>query len=162
MRTSVPGDAAMVDYVTAVQAKGTPSSASPGAAPPRRTRPWPTWQHVGYNGFTNANFFTKWVAPADQPLLRHPRDGEVHDGRVQGQHPQAHRAGPRLDIALNVGDQWSDLQGGYALTHAQAARTRRTTCRAPTCRARPGDADADAAHRVRRCGPRLERPHPGR
>ena len=38
-------------------------------------------------------------------------------------------------IVLNVGDQWSDLQGGYADTRSSCP-TRPTTCRARTCRPR--------------------------
>ena len=36
------------------------------------------------------------VGRLDAARVHHLRHGQVHDGRVQGRHPQAHRAGPRL------------------------------------------------------------------
>ena len=57
-------------------------------------------------------------------VVHHLRHGEVHDRRVQGRHPQVHRErrGRGYNIVLNVGDQWSDLQGGSRRQGAQAAQ----------------------------------------
>ena len=69
---------------------------------------------VGYTPFDADNFFTKWVDPADQP--------DYVDCATDKCTTVEYKAGTRkhiekdlgYDIVLNVGDQWSDLQGGYA------------------------------------------------
>ena len=89
------------------------------------------------------------------------RPGQVHDRRVQGRHPQAHRETCGYDIVLNVGDQWSDLQGGYADRHGEAAQP-------DVLPAEPGPprrserADAGPAHRVHDGARRLQRRDRGR
>ena len=44
--------------------------------------------------------------------LRRPQG--LHDGRVQGRHAALPGDEESLTIVANYGDQWSDLQGGYA------------------------------------------------
>jgi len=74
---------------------------------------------VGYKPFKDKNFFTKWDgadtnAPAYVDTCQQTSTG-------QSCSTVDYKAGTRkfiesqgFDIVLNIGDQWSDLQGGYA------------------------------------------------
>ena len=74
---------------------------------------------VGYTGFTVAELLHQVGrrsahAAAVVHHLRRART-ELHDDRVQVADPQARRATTRAtDIVANLGDQFSDLIGGYA------------------------------------------------
>ena len=70
-------------------------------------------QKVGYTGFTASNYYVKWAAGA-QPgyitcaaasctTVEYKAGTRKHLEQVLG-----------YDIALSIGDQWSDLQGGFA------------------------------------------------
>ncbi|MGN6752952.1 MAG: HAD family acid phosphatase [Intrasporangium sp.] len=68
---------------------------------------------VGYEGFTDDLYFTKWAA-GDQPAYITCATAKCTTVE--------YKAGTRrhlvqdlgYDIVLNIGDQWSDLMGGYA------------------------------------------------
>ena len=69
---------------------------------------------VGYTAFDDANFYTKFVTGTPVP-------GYLTCAAVTTCNTVEFKSGTRAhieslgyDIALNVGDQWSDLQGGHA------------------------------------------------
>ena len=70
---------------------------------------------VGYRAFTSHTFFTKWtgVGASQQPSYIHCAGATCTTAEYKaGTRKHIERLGYR--IVLNVGDQWSDLQGGYA------------------------------------------------
>ena len=135
----------MVEFVNEVEDRGYDVYGLTGRGASQEQATLDNLTKVGYDEFTRDNFFTKCDPAEARPPDCHTSvtrttTGQVHDGRVQGRHPQ-HIEYDRQDIVLNIGDQWSDLQGGHADT-ASSCRTRRTTCRAPTLQGAPaGDAD---------------------
>jgi predicted secreted acid phosphatase len=108
-----PATPSMVDFVSAVEAKGYAVFGLTGRGAAQEDATLGNLSKVGYTGFDNADFFTKWATPADQPS---------YVTCVATCTTVEYKAGTRkhieqdlgYDIALNVGDQWSDLQGGYA------------------------------------------------
>ena len=69
--------------------------------------------HVGYTGFTTANYFTKWAAGAQPSYITCAAASCTTVEYKAGTRKYLETtAGGNYDIALNVGDQWSDLQGG--------------------------------------------------
>jgi predicted secreted acid phosphatase len=109
-----PATPAMVDFVDAVQDKGYAVFGLTGRNADQEEATLGNLTKVGYTGLDADNFFTKWVDAADQP-------GYVTCATATCTTVE-YKAGTRkhieeylgYDIALNVGDQWSDLQGGYA------------------------------------------------
>ncbi|NHN56879.1 hypothetical protein G9U51_13965 [Calidifontibacter sp. DB0510] len=72
---------------------------------------------VGYDGFTAGRFFTKWTGKGTSQQPSYISCAAVKCTTVE------YKAGTRkyietqgYDIALNIGDQFSDLKGGYANT----------------------------------------------
>ncbi len=71
---------------------------------------------VGYTTFEDSNFFTKWTGKGSSTQPGYITCAAVKCTTVE------YKAGTRkhieedlgYDIVLNVGDQWSDLQGGFA------------------------------------------------
>jgi predicted secreted acid phosphatase len=108
-----PATPSMVDFVAAVQAKGYAVFGLTGRNANQEQATLGNLTKVGYTGFDADNFFTKWVDAADQPAyvtcaakcttVEYKANTRKHIEQDLG-----------YDIALNVGDQWSDLQGGYA------------------------------------------------
>jgi predicted secreted acid phosphatase len=73
---------------------------------------------VGYTGFTSANYYTKWVSgstPTDRPWMRHTpcADGVCTTIEYKSL-TRKHVAAQGHRIVANLGDQFSDLIGGYA------------------------------------------------
>ena len=109
-----PATPSMVDFVAAVRAKGYSVFGLTGRNSSQEEATLANLTKVGYAGFTADNFFTKWVAPDPQPpyvtcaaaactTVEYKAGTRKHIEQDLG-----------YDIVLNVGDQWSDLQGGYA------------------------------------------------
>ncbi|TCK59634.1 HAD family acid phosphatase [Curtobacterium sp. PhB136] len=71
---------------------------------------------VGYQGFTSANFFTKWtgVGASTQPSYISCAAASCTTVEYKALTRKHIEQDLGYDITLNVGDQWSDLQGGYA------------------------------------------------
>lgn len=69
---------------------------------------------VGYRPFTAKNFYTKWVDPADRPGYIHCATDECTTVEYKAGTRKHIERDLGYDIVLNVGDQWSDLQGGHA------------------------------------------------
>lgn len=72
---------------------------------------------VGYSAFTTANFSTKWtgVGASTQPSYIHCAAVKCTTVEYKAG-TRAHIQSLGYRIALNVGDQWSDLQGGSSLS----------------------------------------------
>ncbi|WP_314148779.1 HAD family acid phosphatase [uncultured Leifsonia sp.] len=70
---------------------------------------------VGYTAFTNDRFFTKWTGAgaSQQPSYIHCATAKCTTVEYKAL-TRKHIQDIGYTIALNVGDQWSDLQGGYA------------------------------------------------
>lgn len=71
---------------------------------------------VGYTPFTADNFFTKWTGKGDsqQPEYVTCAAAKCTTVEYKAQTRKHIEEDLGYDIVLNVGDQWSDLQGGYA------------------------------------------------
>ncbi|WIB59157.1 HAD family acid phosphatase [Curtobacterium sp. MCLR17_007] len=71
---------------------------------------------VGYQGFTSDDFFTKWTGKGDstQPAWITCATTSCTTVEYKAQTRRHIEQDLGYDIALNVGDQWSDLQGGFA------------------------------------------------
>ena len=116
---ALPGDPGMVSFVNAAAAKGFAVFGVTGRSDSQRAATLANLTKVGFTAFAPERFFTKWPGSREADYITCASD-ELHDRGVQGGHPQAHRdrpqraGGKKYDIVLNVGDQWSDLQGGYA------------------------------------------------
>jgi predicted secreted acid phosphatase len=109
-----PATPSMVDFVNAVRAKGYAVFGITGRNAGQEAATLGNLTKDGYTGFDADNFYTKWVAPTPQPS--YVTCAAASCTTVE------YKAGTRkhieqdlgYDIALNVGDQWSDLQGGFA------------------------------------------------
>jgi len=71
---------------------------------------------VGYQGFSSDDFFTKWtgVGASQQPSYITCATASCTTVEYKAQTRKHIEQDLGYDIALNIGDQWSDLQGGYA------------------------------------------------
>ena len=68
---------------------------------------------VGYEPFDADNFYTKWVTPETKPAYVTCATTSCTTVEYKA-NTRKHIESLGYDIVLNVGDQWSDLQGGYA------------------------------------------------
>jgi predicted secreted acid phosphatase len=107
-----PATPAMVAFENAAIAQGFQVIGITGRSAAQQAASIQNVTNVGYTGFTTANYFTKWAAGAQPDYIT---CATVTCTTVE------YKAGTRkhleatgYDIALNVGDQWSDLQGGSA------------------------------------------------
>jgi predicted secreted acid phosphatase len=109
-----PATPGMVDFVAAAQAKGYAIFGITGRRAVQEDATVGNLRKVGYTAFDNDNFYTKWNgADTNKPsyvtcvaactTVEYKANTRRHIEQDLG-----------YDIVLNVGDQWSDLQGGYA------------------------------------------------
>ncbi|WP_308491614.1 HAD family acid phosphatase [Microbacterium terrisoli] len=68
---------------------------------------------VGYHGFTAANYYTKW-ADGQQPSYITCATAKCTTVEFKALTRKHLENDLGYDIAVNIGDQWSDLQGGFA------------------------------------------------
>ena len=68
---------------------------------------------VGYTGFTSDNYYTKWAA-GQQPSYITCATSSCTTVEYKAGTRKHLEKDLGYDVVLNVGDQWSDLQGGYA------------------------------------------------
>jgi predicted secreted acid phosphatase len=109
-----PATPGMVDFVHAVVAKGYAVFGITGRRFAQEPATVGNLAKVGYTEFDADNFYTKW----DGPDTNKP----AYVSCVAACTTVEYKANTRrhieqdlgYDIVLNVGDQWSDLQGGYA------------------------------------------------
>jgi len=108
-----PATPGMVDVVTTAQRLGFAVIGITGRSADQKAASIQNVTDVGYSGFTAANYYTKWPAGAQPSYLACATSSCT---------TVEYKAGTRrhlekdlgYDVVLNVGDQWSDLQGGYA------------------------------------------------
>jgi len=73
-------------------------------------------KNLGYRGFTEANYYTKWTATGDQPsyITCAAAKCTTIEYKSQTRKHVESRAGGGYRIIANFGDQFSDLIGGHA------------------------------------------------
>jgi predicted secreted acid phosphatase len=109
-----PATPGMVAFVDAVEAKGYSIFGITGRRFAQEAATIGNLEDVGYSQFDADNFYTKWDGPdANKPgyvtcvaactTVEYKANTRKHIEQDLG-----------YDIVLNIGDQWSDLQGGYA------------------------------------------------
>ena len=111
---AVPG---MVDFVKAAQRNGFAIFGLTGRNDDQKAATVANLAKVGYSAFTAANFYTKWtgVGASTQPSYVHCATAKCTTVEYKAG-TRAHIESLGYRIALNVGDQFSDLQGGSSLT----------------------------------------------
>jgi len=110
-----PATPAMVAFENAAIAQGFQVIGITGRSAAQQAASIDNVTKVGYTGFTTANYFTKW-APGAQPsyITCAAASCTTVEYKAGTRAYLETAAGGNYDIALNVGDQWSDLQGGSA------------------------------------------------
>ncbi|GGB25873.1 hypothetical protein GCM10011492_15030 [Flexivirga endophytica] len=110
-----PATPAMVTFVKAAQDAGFTVFGLTGRNDDQKAATVGNLKKVGYTGFTSDRFYTKWTGKGDSQQPSYITCATAKCTTVE------YKAGTRkhiesmgYDIALNVGDQFSDLQGGYA------------------------------------------------
>ena len=106
-----PATPGMVSFVKAAQDAGFAIFGLTGRGDSQKAATLGNLSKVGYTAFNSGNFYTKWAGAQPDYITC----AAVKCTTVE------YKAGTRkhieslgYDIALNVGDQFSDLQGGYA------------------------------------------------
>ena len=116
-----PATPGMVDFVDAVAAKGYHIYGITGRPAAQEDDTLANLKNVGYTQFDSADFFTKFDSTSPQPGYLDCNTGVDPDDATKCSTVE-YKSGTRKhiaqdlgeDIVLNIGDQWSDLQGGYA------------------------------------------------
>ncbi len=109
-----PATPGMVDFVDTAQAKGYSIFGITGRRSAQEAATVGNLKKVGFTAFNADNFYTKWDGPdANKPSYVScvAVCTTVEFKANTRKHIEADLG---YDIVLNVGDQWSDLQGGYA------------------------------------------------
>ena len=108
-----PATPAMVSFENYARSIGFKVIGITGRSASQQTASIENVTKVGYTGFTAANYYVKWAAGAQPSYITCVTASCT---------TVEYKAGTRrhletdlgYDVALNVGDQWSDLQGGFA------------------------------------------------
>ncbi len=117
-----PATPGMVSFVNAAAAKGFAIFGLTGRSDDQKAASLGNLTKVGYTAFTADNYFTKWTGKpgSTQPsyiTCATTKCTTVEYKAGTRKHIEADLNAPggkKYDIVLNVGDQWSDLQGGFA------------------------------------------------
>ena len=156
-----PATPGMVDFVKAVQDKGYHVYGITGRGASQEDATLSNLAKVGYTGFNADNFFTKFDSTSPKPAYLDchtsvdPADDPAKCTTVE------YKAGTRKHIqedlgqkiVLNIGDQFSDLQGGYSLYNVKLPNPT-YYLPSPNIKGAPAsDADLTPQHRVRRWRP---------
>ena len=117
-----PATPGMVKFVNTAQKLGFAVFGLTGRNDAQKVATVANLKKVGYQPFDQGTFYTKWVSGAtpttDDPTRTWFAGTPCADGTCttveykSGTRKHIQKLG--YDIVLNVGDQWSDLQGGYA------------------------------------------------
>ncbi len=111
-----PATPSMVGFVDAARKIGFTVFGLTGRNDDQKAATLANLAKVGYSGFTSDRFFTKWTGKgaSQQPgyvTCAAAKCTTVEFKALTRKHIEQDLG---YDIALNVGDQWSDLQGGFA------------------------------------------------
>jgi predicted secreted acid phosphatase len=107
---AIPG---MVDFEHAARAAGFAVFGITGRSAAQQQASIENVTKVGYTGFTPDNYFTKWATGA-QPAYVTCATATCTTVEYKANTRKHIENDLHYDVALNVGDQWSDLQGGYS------------------------------------------------
>ncbi|GAA1444546.1 HAD family acid phosphatase [Leifsonia poae] len=110
-----PATPSMVAFVNKAAAMGFAVFGLTGRNDDQKAATLGNLSKVGYTPFNTQNFFTKWtgVGASQQPSYITCVTAKCTTVEYKAL-TRKHIESLGYDIALNVGDQWSDLQGGYA------------------------------------------------
>ncbi|WP_029145771.1 HAD family acid phosphatase [Microbacterium luticocti] len=108
-----PATPGMVDLVDRAQKMGFAVIGITGRSDAQKAASIANVTKVGYRGFTAANYYTKWPTGAQPSYIRCATATCTTVEFKAGTRRHLERD-LGYDIAVNIGDQWSDLQGGYA------------------------------------------------
>ena len=111
-----PATPGMVDFVAAVVAKGYTVFGLTGRSAGQKDATLANLAKVGYRGFTPQHFFTKW-ADGQQPSYVTCATAKCTTVEFKANTRKHIERDLGYDVVLNVGDQFSDLQGGYTDTN---------------------------------------------
>jgi predicted secreted acid phosphatase len=117
-----PAAPGMVSFVNAAAAKGFAVFGITGRNDDQRTATLANLGKVGYTSFSPNAFFTRWTGKPTSTKPPYITCATTTCTTVEykagtRKHIETDLTGPggkSYDIVLNVGDQWSDLKGGYA------------------------------------------------
>ncbi|WP_182046019.1 HAD family acid phosphatase, partial [Curtobacterium sp. ME26] len=106
----------MVGFVNRAQAMGFTVFGLTGRNDDQKTATVQNLTKVGYTAFAPDRFFTKWtgVGASQQPSYITCATAKCTTVEYKALTRKHIEQDLGYDITLNVGDQWSDLQGGYA------------------------------------------------
>jgi predicted secreted acid phosphatase len=106
----------MVGFVNRAQAMGFTVFGLTGRNDDQKTATVQNLTKVGYTAFAPDRFFTKWtgVGASQQPSYITCATAKCTTAEYKALTRKHIEQDLGYDITLNVGDQWSDLQGGYA------------------------------------------------
>ncbi|HLR84518.1 MAG TPA: HAD family acid phosphatase, partial [Nocardioidaceae bacterium] len=109
-----PATPGMVDFVNDAEDMGYAIFGLTGRNADQEEATLGNLDKVGYEPFNAANFFTEWVDPAQRPDYIECAESECTTVEYKAGTRKHIEQDLGYDIVLNVGDQWSDLKGGYA------------------------------------------------
>ncbi|MFJ3321334.1 MULTISPECIES: HAD family acid phosphatase [unclassified Curtobacterium] len=111
-----PATPSMVGFVNRAQSLGFTVFGLTGRNDDQKAATVQNLSKVGYTAFTQDRFFTKWtgVGASQQPSYITCATAKCTTVEYKALTRKHIEQDLGYDIALNVGDQWSDLQGGYA------------------------------------------------
>ncbi|MDM7891018.1 HAD family acid phosphatase [Curtobacterium caseinilyticum] len=111
-----PAVPSMVGFVDRAEAMGFTVFGLTGRNDDQETATLQNLAKVGYTAFQEDRFFTKWTGKgaSQQPSYVHCATATCTTVEYKALTRKHIEQDLGYDIALNVGDQWSDLQGGYA------------------------------------------------
>ncbi|MGG7307903.1 HAD family acid phosphatase [Curtobacterium sp. AB451] len=111
-----PATPSMVGFVNRAQALGFTIFGLTGRNDDQKAATVQNLSKVGYTAFTNDRFFTKWtgVGASQQPSYITCATAKCTTVEYKALTRKHIEQDLGYDITLNIGDQWSDLQGGYA------------------------------------------------
>ncbi|HET8988158.1 MAG TPA: HAD family acid phosphatase [Humibacillus sp.] len=108
-----PATPSMVDFVNEADAMGYEIFGLTGRGAAQKDATVGNLKNVGYNAFDMDHYFTKW-AGSDQPSYITCATAKCTTVEYKAGTRKHIEQDLGYDIVLNVGDQYSDLQGGYA------------------------------------------------
>ncbi|WP_420368237.1 HAD family acid phosphatase [Curtobacterium sp. L1-20] len=111
-----PATPSMVGFVNRAQAMGFTIFGLTGRNDDQKAATVENLTKVGYTAFTQDRFFTKWtgVGASQQPSYITCATAKCTTVEYKALTRKHIEQDLGYDITLNIGDQWSDLQGGYA------------------------------------------------
>jgi len=110
-----PATPAMVDFVNSAARMGFAIFGITGRNDDQKAATLANLSKVGYTGFRSDRFFTKWTGKGDSTQPGYITCATSSCTTVEYKAlTRRHIERQGYDIVQNWGDQWSDLQGGYA------------------------------------------------